>query len=101
MMKIHSGLVGISNNMNNANTCQQFFLATPEMSHLSKEFKGQLGNTVHKPQEHYEVQLSVVKKEHDDVSKIKAAILNHGNPFDAEGYQLYDTCIMFISSTRI
>ncbi len=87
MMKIHSGLVGISNN---ANARQRFFLATPEMSRLSTEFKGQFGITVHKPQEHHEVQPSVVKKEHDDVSKIKAAILNHGNPFDAEGDQLYN-----------
>ena len=27
---------------------------------------------------------------HDDVNKIKAAILDHGNPFDAEGDQLYN-----------
>ena len=38
MMKVHSGLVGISNNPN----AQQrfFFLASPEMSCLSTEFKG-------------------------------------------------------------
>ena len=35
MTKIPSGLVDISNN---ANSCQRF-LATPEMSRLSKEFK--------------------------------------------------------------
>jgi len=50
MMKIHSGLIGISNN---ANAQQRFFLATPEMSRLSTEFKGQYGVTVHKAQEHY------------------------------------------------
>ena len=37
MMKVHSGLVGISNN---ANARQRFFLASPEMSCLSTEFKG-------------------------------------------------------------
>ena len=71
------------------NARQRFFLATPEMSRLSTEFKGQYGVTVHKAQEHHEVQPSVVKKVHDDVNKIKAAKLDHGNPFDAEGDQLY------------
>ena len=59
-------------------------MATPEMSRLSAEFKGQFGVTAHKPQEHHEVQPSAVMKEHD------AAILSHGNPFDAEGDQLYN-----------
>ena len=49
-MKIHSGLIGISSN---DNARQRFFLATPEMSRLSTEFKGQYGVTVHKAQEHY------------------------------------------------
>ena len=40
MMKVHSGLVGISNN---ANARQRFFLASPETSCLSAEFKGQFG----------------------------------------------------------
>lgn len=87
MMKIHSGLIGISNN---ANARQRFFLATPEMSRLSTEFKGQFGVTAHKSQEHHEVQPSAIKKEHHTVNKIKAAILSHGNPFDAEGDQLYN-----------
>jgi len=77
-MKIHSGLIGISSN---DNARQRFFLVTSEMSRLSTEFKGQYGVTVHKAQEHHVVQPSVVKKVHDDVNKIKAAILNHGNPF--------------------
>ena len=42
---------------------------------------------------HYEVQPSAVKKQHDAVNKIKAAILNHGNPFDAESDQLYNFMI--------
>ena len=87
MMKIHSGLTGISNN---ANARQRFFLATPEMSRLSNEFKGQYDISTYKSQEHHEVKPSVVKKEHDAVKKIKVAILNHGNPFDAEGEQLYN-----------
>ena len=53
------------------------------MSRLSTEFKGQFGVTPHKPQEHHEVQPSAV-------NKIKAAILSHGNPFAAEGDQLYN-----------
>ena len=60
------------------------------MSRLSTEFKRQFGVTPHKPQEHHEVQPSVIMKEHDAVNKIKAAILSHGNHFDAEGDQLYN-----------
>ena len=67
-----------------------FFLATPEISRLSTEFKGQFGVTAHTPQEHHEVQQSVVMKEHDAVNKIQAAILSHGNLFDAEGDQFYN-----------
>jgi len=51
MMKINSGLIGISNN---ANAWQRFVLATPEMSRLSTEFKGQFGVTAHRPQEHHD-----------------------------------------------
>ena len=40
MMKVRSGLVGISNN---ANAGKWFFLASPEMSFISTEFKGQFG----------------------------------------------------------
>ena len=40
MMKVHSGLVGISNY---ANARQRFFLASPEISRLSAEFKGKFG----------------------------------------------------------
>ena len=64
MMKIHSGLIGISNN---ANVKQRFFLATPEISRLSTESKRQYSVTVHKAQEYHKVKPRVVKKEHDDV----------------------------------
>jgi len=73
MMKINSGLIVISNN---ANARQRLFLATPAMLRPSTEFKGQFqfAVTVHKPQEHHEVQPSAVKKQHNAVNKIKAAI---------------------------
>ena len=86
-MKIHSGLIDISNN---ANARQRFFLATPEMSRLSGEFKEQFDVAIDKPQEHHHLQPSAVKKEHENVDRIKAAILSHGNPFAAEGDQLYN-----------
>ena len=67
-----------------------FFLAAPEMSHLSEEFKGQFGVTSSKTKSHPEVQPAAVRKEHEAVDKIKAAIQSHGNPFSAEGDQLYN-----------
>ncbi|XP_014676761.1 PREDICTED: uncharacterized protein LOC106816650 [Priapulus caudatus] len=94
MMKIHSGLIDIPNN---ANARQRFFLATPEMSRLSAEFNGQFNLAVNKPQEHHHVQPSAVRKAHDNVDRIKAAILSHGNPFAAEGDQLYN----FITHTYV
>ncbi len=87
MLKVHSGLVGISKN---ANARQRFFLASPEMSCLSTEFKGQFGLHVNKPEEHHDVRPTVVRQEHEAVDKIKAAILSHGNPFAVEGNQLYN-----------
>ena len=87
MIKVHSGLVGISNN---ANARQWFFLASPEMSRLSSEFKGQLGLQVNKPEGHHDVQPSVIQQEYQAVEKIKAAILSHGNLFAVEGHQLYN-----------
>ena len=87
MMKVHSGLVGISNN---ANARQRFFLASPELPRLSTEFKGQFGIQAHKPEGHHDVHPTVVRQEHEAVDKIKAAILSHGNPFAVEGNQLYN-----------
>ena len=40
LMKVRARLVGISNN---ANARQSFFMAAPELSCLSKEFKSQFG----------------------------------------------------------
>ena len=82
-MKVHSGLVGISNH---PNARQRFFLASPEMPRLSTEFKGQFGLKANKPEEHHDVQPSVIRQEHQAVDKIKAAVLSHAN----EGNQLYN-----------
>jgi len=86
-MKVHTGLVGISNN---SNARQHFFLASPEISHLSTEFKWQFGLQVNKLEGHHDVQPSVIRQEGQAVDKIKTAILSHGNPFAAEGNQLYN-----------
>jgi len=87
LTKIHSGLVGISNN---ANARQRFFLVTPELSRVAKEFKSQFDLEPDKTREHHDLGPSAVKKEYDIVDKIKAAILKHGNPFAAEGEKLHN-----------
>jgi len=87
LMKIHSGLVGISNN---ANARQRFFLATPELSRIAKEFKSQFDLDNDKTREHHDLRPSAVKKEHDAIDRIKSAILKHGNPFAAEGEKLHN-----------
>jgi len=80
MMKIHSGLIGISTN---ANARQRFFMATPELSCLSKNFKSQLNMDTDRSAEHHALGPSAVKRAHRAVDKIKAAIPSHGNPFTA------------------
>ena len=85
MMKVHSGLIGISNN---ANARQRFFLASPEIVHISAKFKEQFGFQSNKHQDHHYVHASAILKEHVAVDKIKEGILSHGNPFDIEGDQL-------------
>ena len=86
-MKIHSGLIGISTN---ANARQRFFMATPELSRLSKKFKSQMNMDTDRSTEHHDLGPSAVKRAHRAVDKIKAAILSHGNPFTAEGDKLYN-----------
>ena len=93
LMKIHSGLVGI---LNNANARQRFFLVTPELSRVAKEFKSQFDLEPDKTREHPDLGPSAVKKEHDVINKIKAAILKYGNPLlAAEGDKLHNmiTCL--------
>lgn len=87
LLKVHSGLIGISNN---ANARQRFFLAAPELSRLSCEFKGQFGLKESEISEHHGLSPSVVKREHNAIDRIKAAILSHGNPFEVEGNQLFN-----------
>ena len=87
LLKVHSGLIGISNN---ANARQRFFLAAPELSRLSCEFKGQFGLKESEITEHHGLSPSVVKREHNAIDRIKAAILSHENPFEVEGNQLFN-----------
>ncbi|KAJ8353332.1 hypothetical protein SKAU_G00208990 [Synaphobranchus kaupii] len=87
-MKVHSGLIGISNN---ANARQRFFMATPELSCLSREFKSQFGiGTAGKNTEHPGLGSSDIRRDHEAIDKIKAAILSHGNPVTAEGDKWYN-----------
>ena len=86
-MKVHSGLIGISNN---ANARQRFFMATPELSRLSEEFSHQFITKEVKVMEHHELCPSAVKRDHVAVMKIKSAILSHGNPFAVKGTDIYN-----------
>jgi len=86
-LKVHAGLIGISNN---ANARQRFFLAAAELSKMSSEFKGQFGIQDNEVREHHGLSPSVVKREHNAIDRIKAAILSHGNPFEVEGNQLFN-----------
>jgi len=87
LMKMHAGLVGISNN---ASARQRFFMVTPELSRVTKEFKNQFHLETDKTREHHDLGPSAVKKEHHVIDKIKAAILKHGNPFAVEGDKLHN-----------
>lgn len=87
MLKVHSGLIGISNN---ANTRQQFYLAAPNMTCISAEFKQQFGISIDKPQEHLDMQPDPIRQENYAIDKIKACTHSHSNPFAVEGDQLYN-----------
>ena len=65
-------------------------MAAPELSCLSKEFNSRFGAEVGKATEHHDLGPSAVQREHDAITKIKAAILSHGNPFATEGDQLHN-----------
>ncbi|PIK35185.1 hypothetical protein BSL78_27992 [Apostichopus japonicus] len=58
-MKVRAGLIGISNN---ANARQRFFMAAPELSCLSKEFKSQFDTEVGKAKEYHDLGPSAVKR---------------------------------------
>ena len=87
MMKVHSGLVGISKN---ANARQRFFLDSPVIADITTKFKEQFRQKVNEPERHHDMRPHVIRREHEAVNKIKTAILSHGNPFAAEGDQLYN-----------
>ena len=86
-MKVHAGLIGISNN---PNARQRFFLAAPELSCLAKEFQDQLQDVGSKAVEHHDVSPSKIRWEHGTISRIKDAIQSHGNPFAVEGNMIYN-----------
>lgn len=92
-MKIHSGLVSI---LNNAKARQVFFSVIPELYCIAKEFKSQFNLEPDKIREHHDLGPCAVKKEHDVINKIKAAILKHGNPFAVEGEKLHKVIILVI-----
>ena len=55
---------------------------------LKNKFGFQVNNC--KLDRHHNAQPSVIRQEHQAVDKIKAVILSDGNPFTAEGNQLYN-----------
>ena len=86
-MKVHAGLTGISNN---PNARQRFFLATPELSCLARDFKNQFHSKTNQAGIHHDLSHAKVKQEHVTVTKIKKAIESHGNPFAVEGNAIYN-----------
>lgn len=87
MVKIHSGLIGISNI---ANARHRFFVATPELSCMSTEFKSQFtaGTDTKQNTEHPDLGSNQIKRDHETIDKIKSAILSHGNPITTPGEKL-------------
>ena len=59
LMKVHSGLDGISNNAN-----ARFFMVTPELSHVAEEFNSQFDLEPDKTRVHHDLGPSAVKTEH-------------------------------------
>lgn len=85
--KVQSGLIGISNN---ANARQKFFMATPELSCLLREFKNQFVRITNINTEHPGLTQRRIRRDHAVVDKIKTAIQSHGNRVTAEGDRLYN-----------
>ena len=79
-MKAKSGLVGISNNDMQG---RWVFLAIPEMSRMSAEYRRQFQMEIVS-----QLRSSEVSREHSVVYKIKAVILDHDTPFAVEGDRL-------------
>ena len=87
LMKVHAGLIGISNT---PNARQRFFLAAPELSCLAKEFKDQFHDVGSKVVEHHDLSPSKIRREHGTIGRIKDAIQSHGNPFAVEDNMIYN-----------
>ena len=87
-LKMHGGLIGISNN---ANARQRFFMAAPELSCLSRVFKNQfgVGSSANKS-DHPELSSCAISKDKEAIDKIKCVILRHDNPITADGDRLYN-----------
>jgi len=86
-MKVYAGLVGISNN---PNAQLWFFLASPKLPSLAKEFKDQFHAAEVKEVKRHDLKPSTVKQEYGIISRIKDAILSHGNPFAVDGNMVYN-----------
>ena len=66
-------------------------MATPEISRMSAEYRRQFHmEMVSQLTEHHDLSPSEVSREQSAVNKIKAAILDHGNPFVVEGVIQHD-----------
>ena len=63
-----------------------FFLAAPELSRMSVEYRRQLDSLIWK----WSVRPSEVTREHSAVNKIKNVIIDHGNPFAVQGDRLHN-----------
>ena len=63
-------------------------MVTSEFSRVAKQSKSQFDLEPDKTREHHD--LGPVKKVHDVIDRIKAAILKHGNPFASEGDKLHN-----------
>jgi len=86
-MKAHAGLTGISSN---PNARHRFFLATPELSCLAKDFNSQFHSAGSQAAVHHDLSTGKVKREHGTITRIKEAIESHGNPFAVEGSAIYN-----------
>lgn len=74
LMKVHSGLMGFSNN---ANARLHFFMAAHELSGLSNDFNNQFGIETCEPRQHHGLAGNVVRSENSTVDKNKATITQH------------------------
>lgn len=87
LMKVRSGLTRISNN---PNVQQRFFTTAHELSNLAREFTSQFSIGKNSAVDHPEFSRVAVKRNHEAIIKIKAAMLTNGNPFAIEGQALYN-----------